>query len=488
MSKNQLVTRFAPSPTGYLHIGGARTALYNWLLARGAGGRFILRIEDTDKERSTEAAVKAILDGLRWLGMDWDAGPFRQSERGEIYRQKLREMLASGTAYRCQCSAEAVEAMRKKAMAEGRNPKYDGTCRRTPPPDDGRPCVIRLKAPQSGQTVVHDQIKGDVVFNNEELDDLILARSDGSPTYNFTVVVDDLEMGVSHVVRGDDHLINTPKQIQIYRALGGKEPLFAHLPLILGQDKKRLSKRHGATSVLAYRDLGYLPQAVVNFLARIGWSSGDQEIFTGEELIRLFSLKGVGGSSGVFNQEKLDWLNQQYMRQMGPSALAAEIERWLSEIAAAGETEETRAFGADFSALFPLPATRRDGFLKLIELLSIRAKTVREICQQAEFFLRPQVQMDEKEAAKFLTPPIATPLRELAQGLRAMSHFEPAALEGLFKQIIERHQLKMLHLAQPVRLALTGRTFSPGIFEMIELLGKEITLARLEAAIAAIEK
>jgi glutamyl-tRNA synthetase len=312
MTHEKIRTRFAPSPTGFLHIGGARTALFNWLYTRRCGGTFVLRIEDTDQVRSTDESTRAILDAMTWLGLNWDEGPYFQAERVGIHREVVQKLIDEGRAYYCTCSPEELEAKRKKALAEGRKPKYDGACRDkglSRSPDS----VVRFRSPEVGVTVMHDLIKGDISFNNEELDDLIIERADGYPTYNFAVVVDDAQMGITHVIRGDDHVNNTPKQIQIYEALGYEVPLFGHVPMILGSDRARLSKRHGATSVMAYQEMGYLPEALVNYLVRLGWSHGDQEIFTIEDLIRAFSLEAVGRSPAIFNQEKLLWLNQHYI-------------------------------------------------------------------------------------------------------------------------------------------------------------------------------
>src|SRR3989339_646017 len=312
MTNKKIRTRFAPSPTGFLHIGGARTALFNWLYTRRHGGTFILRIEDTDQVRSTEESTRAILDAMAWLGLSWDEGPYFQAERVNIHREEVRKLIETGNAYYCTCTPEELDSKRKRALAEGRKPKYDGTCR-----DRGlagcSESVVRFRGPEVGTTVVSDLIKGNISFNNEELDDLIIERADGYPTYNFAVVVDDAQMGITHVIRGDDHVNNTPKQIQIYEALGYEVPLFGHVPMILGSDRARLSKRHGATSAMAYQEMGYLPEALVNYLVRLGWSHGDQEIFTMEELIRAFSLEAVGKSPAVFNPEKLLWLNQHYI-------------------------------------------------------------------------------------------------------------------------------------------------------------------------------
>jgi glutamyl-tRNA synthetase len=464
-------TRFAPSPTGYLHIGGARTALVNYLFARHHGGKFILRIEDTDRERSTTEAIQAILDALEWLRLDYDEGPHYQTERYPIYKEKIQELLARGAAYPCTCTPEELDAKRQLAMKEKRKPAYDGTCRPPagviPTPPSGKPYTVRFRSPREGVTIVKDLIKGDVAFDNRELDDLIIARSDGTPTYNFCVVVDDIEMAATHIIRGDDHLANTPRQIQLYQAFGGELPNFAHVPLILGIDKARLSKRHGATSVTAYRDMGYLPEAVVNYLVRLGWSHGDQEIFSREELIEKFSLEAVGRSAGVFNPEKFLWLNAHYLKNRPLPELAEEVLPYI------------RAKG------FDVPADR--GWLeKMIGTLRERAKTLIELVDGAVFFLTDNFPRDEKAAKKFLTPEIAPALSSLMERLSALDDFTEAAVERVFAAVLQEHGLAMGKLAQPVRVALTGSTVSPGIHEVIAVLGKERTLRRLGAAVESI--
>ncbi|HEY4743631.1 MAG TPA: glutamate--tRNA ligase, partial [Desulfuromonadaceae bacterium] len=328
---SDLRVRFAPSPTGYLHVGGARTALFNWLLARKQEGTFILRIEDTDVERSTQESVDAILQGMEWLGLDWDEGPFYQSDNFPLYREYVHRLLDTGKAYRCYCTAEELEAKRELAMKEGRKPKYDGTCRERTDHPEGAPYVVRFRAPQAGATSFDDLIKGTITFPNEELDDLIIQRSDGTPTYNFCVVIDDASMRITTVIRGDDHVNNTPRQIQLYEALGFPVPCFAHVPMILGSDKTRLSKRHGATSVIAYRDMGFLPEALMNYLVRLGWSHGDDEIFSREEMIRKFDIANVGRSASVFNTEKLLWLNAHYIKSGDPERLAGLVAPFLAE-------------------------------------------------------------------------------------------------------------------------------------------------------------
>jgi glutamyl-tRNA synthetase len=466
-------TRFAPSPTGYLHIGGARTALFNYLFARHNGGKFILRIEDTDRERSTPEAIEAIIQAMTWLELDWDEGPFFQTQRYPLYQEKIQELLAAGKAYRCTCTAEELDAKRQAAMKEKRKPMYDGTCRpkdgKIPPLPEGKPYTIRFLSPQGGTTVVEDAVKGPVVFDNRELDDLIIARSDGTPTYNFCVVVDDIDMRITHIIRGDDHLANTPRQILLYQALGRTPPQFAHVPLILGLDKARLSKRHGATSVTAYRDIGYFPEALSNYLVRLGWSHGDQEIFSRAELIEYFSLEAVGKSAGVFNPEKLLWLNFHYLKNRPLSRLADEIVPFIK--AKGYAVPEDRAW-----------------LEKMIATLRERAKTLVELVEMAHFYLSNDISYDEKAAKKFLTVEVREPLAELSQKLAAPTDLSEAGIEQVFTQILEERNLPLGKLAQPVRVALTGSTVSPGIYEVIAVLGKERTLKRLKRALEYIQR
>lgn len=463
--------RFAPSPTGYLHIGGARTALFNWLFARHNKGKFILRIEDTDRSRSTEEYIEAIIEGLRWLKLDWDEGPFRQTDRFEIYRNYVEKLMKEGKAYRCYCTPEELEERRQKAISEGRTPKYDGRCRELKEPIPDRLAAIRFVMPQEGQVIIEDMIKGQVVFENSQLDDLIIMRSDGTPTYNFVVVVDDVEMGITHVIRGDDHLNNTPKQVHIYRALGYEIPKFAHLPMILGSDKTRLSKRHGATSVLAYRDMGYLPDALVNYLVRLGWSYGDQEIFTRKELIEYFSFDSVGKSSSIFNPEKLLWINSQYIMRSD--------ERKLSEIVISFLIREgiiNRDYSIDMEWLS-----------KAIKSLKERAKTLVELAKMLKYYIAEEIGYEEKARNKFLTQEKLPVLQDIRDSLEGVSDFAAPVLEGVFKEYISRHNMKLGDLAQPVRVALTGGTESPGIFEVLEVMGKEKVLKRLNSAIEYIK-
>ncbi len=457
-----VVTRFSPSPTGTLHIGGARTALFNWLFARHNGGKFILRIEDTDVLRSAEEYTQAILESMRWLGMDWDEGPYFQSKRLDIYRKYIDILLERGRAYYCDCSPEEVERKRKEAMDAGKKPKYDGKCRtRNLGPGPGR--VVRFRAPDAGTTVMRDVIKGTIEFDNSELDDLVIQRSDGMPTYNFAVVVDDLTMGITHVIRGDDHVNNTPRQILIYEALEATPPVFAHVPMILGQDKTRLSKRHGATSVLAYRDAGYLPEAMVNYLVRLGWSYGDQEIFTREELIEKFSLENIGRSASIFDPEKLLWLNSHYIKEYDPGKLAELLIPFLKE------------------RNYEIPD---EEYLKrAIVTLQPRAKTLAEMADMINFYLVEKVDYDPKAAKKFLKPAMIPIFQDLIEKFKKLDDFTEGKLERIFRATSEQLGVKLGKIAQPVRVALTGRTASPGLFEIIDILGKDKTIARLEAAL-----
>jgi glutamyl-tRNA synthetase len=467
----QVRTRFAPSPTGYLHIGGARTALFNYLFARHHGGNFILRVEDTDRDRSTPEAIQAILDAMSWLQLDYDEGPYYQTERYPFYQEKIQGLLANGSAYPCICTPQELDAKRQLAMREKRKPSYDGSCR---PPAGiiaplpvGKPFTVRFRSPREGMTVVNDAVKGDVVFDNRELDDLIIARSDGTPTYNFCVVVDDIDMAITHIIRGDDHLANTPRQIQLYQAFGAELPRFAHVPLILGTDKARLSKRHGATSVTAYREMGYLAEAVVNYLVRLGWSHGDQEIFTREELIEKFSLESVGKSAGVFNPEKFLWLNSHYLKTLPLSRLADEIVPYI------------QAKG------FAVPADK-SWLQGMIQTLQERSKTLVELVDSARYFLTDEISLDEKTAKKFLTSDIAAPLQRLVEKLSALDNFSRSAIEQVFAEVLQESGLPMGKLAQPVRVALTGSTVSPGIHDVISVLGKERTLSRLRSAMESL--
>lgn len=461
--QKSVVTRFAPSPTGHLHIGGARTAIFNWLFSRHHGGKFILRIEDTDTQRSTEEYTKSILESLRWLGIDWDEGPYFQTQRLDLYRAYAERLYQSGWAYYCECSPEEVEQRRQEAFAKGLKPKYDGACRGkglTPAP--GR--VLRFRCPQTGTTVVKDIIKGVLSFDNSELDDLVLIRSDGMPTYNFSVIVDDITMGITHVIRGDDHVNNTPKQVLLYQALGERIPEFAHVPLILGPDRKRLSKRHGATSVIAYREMGFLPEALFNYLVRLGWSYGDQEIFTKDELIEKFSLENVGSSASIFDMEKLRWLNGHYIRQKSPEEL---VEPLLPFLKAKGYPEKPR-----------------DYLGRAIQTLQPRCATLAEMADAIDFYMLDEVTYDPKAAEKIFTSEASVFLEEITGAIsKNEGCFEEKALEELFRRMAEEHGVKLKVIAQAVRVALTGRTASPGLFEIMDILGKEVVINRLRKAV-----
>ncbi len=459
-------TRFAPSPTGYLHIGGVRTALYSWLHARQHGGVFILRIEDTDLERSTAEATAAILEGMQWLGLDWDEGPFYQMQRMDRYREVLAGMLEAGTAYHCYCSREELEVMREEQRARGDKPRYDGRCRHRHEPVPGISPVIRFRSPDAGETVVEDLIHGTVRFQNRELDDLVIARSDGTPTYNFCVVVDDWDMGITQVIRGDDHLNNTPRQIQILRALGAVPPQYAHVPMILGPDRQKLSKRHGAVSVLEYREDGYLPEALLNFLVRLGWAYGDQEVFTREEMVAAFRIGDVHKAASAFNPEKLLWLNAQHIQRLDDSVLAIRLQPYLE---AAGVPEERIA-----AAGIPLPA--------VAAVLRDRAKTLSDMAAGARFFYDAPESPQGKDREKFLSG--QEPLLRMAMaGLAALSGWEAPAIHAVLQQLAETHGGgKLGKIAQPLRVAVAGCAVSPPLDATLALLGREETLARLDRA------
>ena len=459
---SELRVRFAPSPTGYLHVGGARTALFNWLLARNKGATFILRIEDTDVERSTKESVDAILEGMKWLGLEWDEGPFYQSDYFPLYKEYVQKLVAVGKAYKCYCTAEELDARRNLAMAEGRKPKYDGTCRdRAVQPDD-QPHVIRFRAPQSGVTSFDDLIKGTITFPNDELDDLIIQRTDGTPTYNFCVVIDDATMHITTVIRGDDHVNNTPRQIQLYEALGFPVPRFAHVPMILGADKARLSKRHGATSVISYRDMGYLPEALLNYLVRLGWSHGDDEIFSREEMIQKFDISNVGRSASVFNTEKLNWLNAHYIKNSDPERLANLLLPHLSL------REVTTANGPDLTAV--------------VKTLQERAQTLEEMAERALFYYNAPVAYDDAALAKFDKELLLAVFTAVLEKLSSSSAADVAEIDALFKEVCTENSWKMGQVGQPVRIALSGGTQAPGIGEIVITLGVEETIRRIRAA------
>jgi glutamyl-tRNA synthetase len=461
--------RFAPSPTGHLHVGGARTALFNWLFARHNGGVFVLRIEDTDWSRSTEKHEQAILEALRWLELDWDEGPpapgYRQTERLELYRARAAQLRAAGRAYYCDCPPEQLEAERKVAEARKETFRYSGRCR-----ERGLTAgALRLRIPDEGTTVVNDLIHGPVVFDHRQLDDWILVRSDGTPTYNFCVVVDDVDMRISHVIRGNDHLSNTPKQVLCYEALDFPVPQMAHVSMILGPDRSRLSKRHGATSVQAFRDEGILPEAMVNYLVRLGWSHGDQEIFTRRELIERFDIKNVAASGAVFDRAKLEWLSHEYLKATDGVRLAALAGPFIER------------------AGLPVPSDRTR-LAAMLETLRERARTLVELVEAGRFYFERPRDYDSKAAAKYLTADGARRLELLVRRLEELEPFTAEAIEGCVRELAAELSLKLVDLAQLARLAVTGRTASPPIFQVLALLGREEALERLRAARVALER
>lgn len=458
-------TRFAPSPTGSLHIGGARTAIFNWLFARHAGGEFILRIEDTDRTRSTEESIQEITQAMEWLGLDWDEGPFRQSDRLDIYQKLANELLESGKAYKCYVTPEELGEKRKEAQNTGEVLRYKREWAKVNEGVDN-PYAIRLQTPDEGTIEVQDLLRGTVTFDAKEVDDFVILKRDGFPTYNFAVVVDDATMKITHVIRGDDHLINTPRQVLIYNALSYEIPKIAHVSMILGSDNKRLSKRHGATSVVAYKDRGYLPEAIINFLSRLGWSYGDQEIFSKTELIEKFTLDNVGKSAAVFNEEKLDWLNGWYIRNKPPQEIAQLVIPILKEKGLEVELDEK--------------------LIKIIKELSQRAKTLLDITNTINYFYTEEIEYEEKAKNKFLKAENKPVLQDLVDKLSNLSNFNMDETHKVFDRVMEERELKLGKIAQPVRVALTGGTVSPGIFEVMDILGKETVLERLRKAIAYI--
>jgi glutamyl-tRNA synthetase len=461
--------RFAPSPTGHLHVGGARTALFNWAFARHHGGVFILRIEDTDRSRSTEEYIASILDAMSWLGLDWDEGPpatgYRQTERLEIYRAHAERLLADGKAYRCRCTPQTLDELRRIAKARGETFRYPGTCRHAEVPAS-EPHALRLAIPPVGATVVRDLIHGVVSFDHTQLDDWILVRSDGTATYNFCVVVDDVTMKITHVIRGNDHLSNTPKQILCYQALGYPVPAFAHIPMILGPDKSRLSKRHGASSVQAFRDAGILPEAMVNYLARLGWAHGDQEIFSREELVRYFDLGEVGAAGAVFDITKLEWLSHHWIKATPALALADQLVPFLVRKG------------------LPVPADRT-WLGRVVETLKERSRTLVEMAEQAVFYLQPPPSYDVQATRKFWTAEAPRRYQILLRRLETHGAMDAPALEALYRGLASDLGINLVDLAQLTRIALTGKTASPPIFEVMAILGREETLARLRRALVA---
>jgi glutamyl-tRNA synthetase len=460
----EIRTRFAPSPTGHLHIGGARTALFAWLYARHMGGKFILRIEDTDAERSTDEYTQKILQAMEWLNLDWDEGPFYQSQRLGLYREYVEKLIKNDRAFWCECTSEDLERKREEALKTGGKPKYDGTCRaKGLGPGPGR--VVRFASPKSGITIFEDVIKGTISVDNSELDDLIILRSDNMPTYNFTVVIDDATMNITHVIRGDDHVNNTPRQIALYEALGFQLPVFAHVPMILGSDKTRLSKRHGATSVMAYKEMGYLPEALVNYLVRLSWAHGDMEIFSMKELVQLFDLQNVGRSAAVFNPEKLLWLNHHYIKTGDIKRLARLLRPFVVE-----------------AGLDP----GNDDYLEhVVEDVRERTHTLIDMLDFGDFYFRDIADSPELKE-KFLTPEMIPVFKELISGLELIDLADRKMTESVFANVLEKCGIKFKQLAQPIRVALTGKTASPGIFEIISTLGTKV-IPRLKNALHYME-
>jgi glutamyl-tRNA synthetase len=461
-------TRFAPSPTGYLHIGGVRTALFCWLYARHHGGQFVLRIEDTDRERSTQESIDAILTGMEWVGLDWDEGPFLQSERFDRYRAVADEMLAAGTAYHCYCTTEELDALRAEQTSAGQNPGYDGRCRERSEPRAGVDPVIRFKMPREGEVAIDDQVRGRVVYSNEELDDLVIMRADGTPTFHFSVVIDDEDMGITHVIRGDDHLNNTPRHINLIEALGFNRPVYAHVPMILGEDGSRLSKRHGAVNVLEYRERGYLPEALLNYLVRLGWSHGDQEIFSRLEMVQEFDLKDVNASASRFDPEKLAWLNQQYIIAAVADQLVPELEVQLKRL--------------------DIDPGQGPALKQVVEAYRERAMTMAEMAQSCTYLFHDFSAVEPKSAKKHLRPVVETPLREVRAGLEALGDWDRSSIQSVIQSVADGHELGFGKLGQPLRVAVTGGPVSPPIDVTIELVGRERTLARIGEALAYIEQ
>jgi glutamyl-tRNA synthetase len=463
-----ITTRFAPSPTGYLHIGGARTALFSWLYARKHGGDFILRIEDTDLERSSQESVNAILEGMTWLGLEYDKGPFYQTHHFDRYKEIIQQLLAQGDAYYCCCSKDELEAVRNEQMANKEKPRYNGKCRNMGyKGDDGREYVVRFKNPEDGVVTINDLVKGDIVVANKELDDLVIARTDGSPTYNLTVVVDDMDMKVTHVIRGDDHINNTPRQMNILKALGAPLPLYAHLPMILGSDGARLSKRHGAVSVMQFRDDGYLPEALLNYLVRLGWSHGDQEVFSVDEMVEYFELENVNVSASTFNTKKLLWLNHQYIMNSDPAHVARHLSWHIGQL------------GIDPS--------EGPALVEVVKAQRERSQTLVEMAQASAFFYRDFDDYDEKAVKKNFNAEAAEVLAALHQQFAKIEDWQGEALHQLIVDLAEAKDVNMGKVAQPLRVAVTGTAVSPAIDVTLTLLGQEKTLSRIQKAIDTIK-
>jgi len=457
-------TRFAPSPTGYLHIGGARTALYSWLHARKHGGQFVLRIEDTDRERSTQASVDAIIEGMDWLGLDYDEGPIFQTDRFDRYADVIQQLLDQGDAYYCYCSRDELDEMREKQRANKEKPRYNGKCRDRKDAPDGMESVIRFRNPLEGDVVIDDLIKGQIVINNRELDDLIIARSDGTPTYNFTVVVDDIDMQITHVIRGDDHINNTPRQINMIRALGKQPPKYAHAPMILGDDGKRLSKRHGAVGVMQYRDDGYIPQAVLNYLLRLGWSHEDQEIFSREEMIELFKVENVNGAASTFNTQKLIWVNEQYIKTLPADEIAENLQWHLDNQ--------------------KLDTSNGPAITDVIEAHRDRAKTLKELAAGIRYYYEDFSEYDEKATKKHFKTATPGILQNLLDKFKSIENWSAEAINDSIKSTCEELELGMGKVGPALRVAVTGTAMSPSLDITLNLVGKDRTLERLEKAVA----
>ena len=464
-------TRFAPSPTGYLHVGGARTALFSWLYARHCGGTFVLRIEDTDRERSTQPAIDAILESMEWLNLSWDEGPYYQTKRFDRYKEVIDQLIKDGKAYKCYCSKERLEEVRNDQMAKGLKPRYDGHCRddhSEHSPDE--PYVVRFRNPDSGTVEFDDMVKGKITFQNSELDDFIIQRSDGTPTYNFCVVVDDFDMGITHVIRGDDHVNNTPRQINIYRAMGAKEPVFGHVAMILGDDGNKLSKRHGAVSVMQYREDGYLPEALLNYLVRLGWSHGDQEIFSVPEMIELFTPEQINKSASSFNTKKLEWLNAQYMKSLPRDQVAAELKWHFARIG----IDTDKAEGPCLELV--------------VKNYCERTHTLKEMAEKTRCYFEDIKEYDAAGVKKWIKEGSVDILKDCQTTLQGLETWEAAVIDKALEGVAERHEVGMGKVGQPLRLAMTGTPTSPGIGDTMELVGRERAFKRIEDAIAAFSK
>ncbi len=457
-------TRFAPSPTGVLHVGGARTALFCWLYSRKTNGKFVLRIEDTDLERSTPESIQAILDAMDWLGLDYDEGPYYQTRRFDRYREVIGQLVEQGHAYFCRCPKQRLEELRERQMADKQKPRYDGRCRDLGlRPEAGVAMVVRFRNPRQGVVSFTDHVKGEVCVSNQELDDLVIARSDGSPTYNLSVVVDDMDMGITHVLRGDDHVNNTPRQVNILRALGAEVPEYAHVPMILGDDGKRLSKRHGAVGVMEYFEAGYLPEAMLNYLVRLGWSYGDQEIFTRAQMIELFSLDELNKSASSFNTEKLNWINQQYLMSEPLTNIIGLVKQRLKRL------------GLAYDETLDLTT--------VVDLYRQRVSTVNELVDSILYCFQDFTSYDEKAAAKVLKPSALAPLRRLLDRFQALESWDLTEIHAVIEAVTVELEVGMGKVGQPLRVAVTGGSFSPPIDQTVELLGKDRSIARIERAI-----